>query len=52
VLVAARRFHDLSVTDDELARPRAIELRAVDRGGDAERRGSDDGPEAGRTVAV
>jgi len=46
VLVAARRFHDLSVTDDELPRPRSVELHAV------ERRGSDDGPENGRTVAV
>lgn len=31
VLVAARRFTDLSVTDDELATPRTIELRAVSR---------------------
>jgi len=46
VLVAARRFHDLAVTDDELPRPRAVELHAV------ERRGSDDGPDDGRTVAV
>jgi hypothetical protein len=47
------------VTDDELARPRAVELRAVDRpdrdgqgAPDTERRGSDDGPGAGRTLAV
>ena len=46
VLVAARRFHDLSVTDDDLPAPRSVELRAV------ERRGSDDGPDSGRTVAV
>ncbi len=31
VLVAARRFSDLSVTDDDLATPRAVELRAVSR---------------------
>ncbi|MBF4163605.1 DNA recombination protein RmuC [Nocardioides acrostichi] len=31
VLVAARRFGDLSVTDDDLERPRTVELRAVDR---------------------
>ncbi|CAB4697013.1 MAG: DNA recombination protein RmuC [Actinobacteria bacterium] len=31
VLVAARRFQDLSVTDDDLPAPRAVELRAVDR---------------------
>ncbi|GEP38055.1 hypothetical protein NPS01_17180 [Nocardioides psychrotolerans] len=31
VLVAARRFSDLSVTDDELPTPRAVELRAVAR---------------------
>ena len=31
VLVVARRFNDLSVTDDELPTPRAVELRAVDR---------------------
>jgi DNA recombination protein RmuC len=59
VLVSARRFQDLSVTDDELARPRAVELRAVDRpdrdgqgAPDTERRGSDDGPGADRTLAV
>ncbi|HCB05434.1 MAG TPA: DNA recombination protein RmuC [Nocardioides sp.] len=46
VLVAARRFQDLAVTDDELPRPRSVELHAV------ERRGSDDGPPGGRTVAV
>jgi DNA recombination protein RmuC len=31
VLVAARRFNDLSVTDADLPTPRAVELRAVDR---------------------
>ncbi|WP_435744204.1 DNA recombination protein RmuC [Nocardioides sp. SYSU DS0663] len=31
VLVAARRFQDLAVTDEELPSPRAVELRAVDR---------------------
>lgn len=31
VLVAARRFSDLAVTDDDLPAPRAVELRAVDR---------------------
>lgn len=31
VLVAARRFGDLAVTDDDLPAPRAVELRAVDR---------------------
>ncbi|WP_166133429.1 DNA recombination protein RmuC [Nocardioides ochotonae] len=31
VLVAARRFSDLSVTDDELPGPRTVELRAVPR---------------------
>jgi DNA recombination protein RmuC len=46
VLVAARRFHDLSVTDDELPTPRSVELHAV------ERRGSDEGPDSGRTLAV
>jgi len=31
VLVAARRFSDLAVTDADLPAPRAVELRAVDR---------------------
>lgn len=31
VLVAARRFVDLAVTDDDLPTPRPVELRAVDR---------------------
>ncbi|MEI5672787.1 MULTISPECIES: DNA recombination protein RmuC [unclassified Nocardioides] len=31
VLVAARRFSDLAVTDEPLPTPRAVELRAVDR---------------------
>ncbi|MCW2767762.1 MAG: rmuC [Nocardioides sp.] len=46
VLVAARRFNDLSVTDDELPTPRAVELRAVDR------RAAPDGPERDHTVAL
>jgi DNA recombination protein RmuC len=46
VLVSARRFAELSVTDDELPRPRSVELRAV------ERRGCDDAPEGGRTLAM
>lgn len=50
VLVAARRFSELGVTDPasdgELGTPRSVELHAV------ERRGSDDGPPGGRTVAV
>ncbi|QIG44283.1 DNA recombination protein RmuC [Nocardioides anomalus] len=46
VLVAARRFSDLAVTDDDLPSPRSVELHAV------ERRGSDDGPPGGHTVAV
>lgn len=45
VLVAARRFHDLAVTDDELPSPRAVELRAVDR------RGAPDEADRGPTVA-
>jgi len=36
VLVAARRFSDLSVTDEELAPPREVRLRAVARRGDDE----------------
>ncbi len=36
VLVGARRFSDLGVTDDALASPRAVELRAVDRRGDTD----------------
>lgn len=31
VLVAARRFEELGVTDDELSTPRPVELRAVER---------------------
>ncbi|MFJ9388494.1 DNA recombination protein RmuC [Nocardioides sp. NPDC101246] len=31
VLVAARRFNELSVTDDELETPRPVEIRAVER---------------------
>ncbi len=36
VLVQARRFSDLGVTDDELPTPRAVELVAVDRRADRE----------------
>ncbi|WP_193612179.1 DNA recombination protein RmuC [Nocardioides lijunqiniae] len=46
VLVAARRFSDLSVTDDELPVPRAVELRAVSR------RGAPDEPGPDHTVAL
>jgi DNA recombination protein RmuC len=45
VLVTARRFRDLEVTDEDLARPRSVELRAV------ERRGADEEPDDGRTLA-
>lgn len=46
VLVAARRFSDLSVTDDELPTPRAVELHAVSR------RVAPDAPEPEPTVAI
>ena len=46
VLVAARRFNDLAVTDDELPAPRAVELRAVDR------RAAPEGPETAHNVAL
>jgi DNA recombination protein RmuC len=46
VLVAARRFTDLAVTDDELPAPRPVELRAVDR------RAVPDSPEQDHTVAL
>ena len=51
VLVAARRFTELSVTD--AASPGAA-LGGAARGGAAARdgRGSDEGPDGGRTVAV
>lgn len=45
VLVSARRFTDLAVTDEELAAPRAVELRAVDR------RAAPDDADRGPTVA-
>ena len=45
VLVGARRFSDLGVTDDTLDSPRPVELHAVDRRGDT------DGPPSARTVA-
>ena len=35
VLVSARRFEELGVTDDELPTPRTVGLRAVDRRGAA-----------------
>ena len=31
VLVSARRFSELSVTDEDLPAPRTVELRAVER---------------------
>jgi DNA recombination protein RmuC len=46
VLVAARRFTDLAVTDDELPAPRPVELRAVDR------RAAPDSSEQDHTVAL
>ncbi len=39
VLVSARRFNELSVTDDELEAPRPVTLRAVDRRGTADDEG-------------
>ncbi|MBC2960390.1 DNA recombination protein RmuC [Nocardioides deserti] len=45
VLVSARRFTDLAVTDEELPAPRAVELRAVDR------RAAPDDADRGPTVA-
>ncbi|NYD57900.1 DNA recombination protein RmuC [Nocardioides marinisabuli] len=39
VLVSARRFTDLAVTDEELGSPRTVELRAVDRRADTEETG-------------
>ena len=41
VLVAARRFEELDVTDDALAPVRSVELRAVDRRADPEDPGLD-----------
>ncbi len=49
VLVAARRFTDLSVTEDELPRPRPVELYAVER---ADRRVAGDHDEEEPTVAL
>lgn len=46
VLVSARRFSELSVTDDELPAPRPVTLRAVDR------RGTVDDQDADPTVAM
>ena len=46
VLVQARRFNDLGVTDAGLPAPRAVELRAVDRRADLE-----DGPDS-RSLAL
>ncbi len=46
VLVSARRFSELSVTDDELPAPRPVTLRAVDR------RGTVDDQDADPTVAI
>ena len=53
VLVSARRFADLGVTDDELATPRTVELHAVDRLDRPDRRrGAADGDEPTRSVAL
>ena len=41
VLVSARRFSELSVTDDELPAPRPVTLRAVDRRGSIDDQGTD-----------
>ena len=46
VLVSARRFADLAVTDEELGSPRTVELRAVDR------RGAHDDPDERPSVAL
>ncbi len=46
VLVSARRFSDLSVTDEQLPVPRLVEVRALPR----DRRGSDDDEPLGHTV--
>lgn len=63
VLVAARRFNDLAVTDDDLPPPRLVDVRAVERStephpvvrsaiGDNDRRAAaDDGPD-GSTVSL
>jgi DNA recombination protein RmuC len=48
VLVSARRFTELSVTDDDLPAPRPVTLRAVDR---PDRRGADDERGEDPTVA-
>jgi len=48
VLVSARRFAELSVTDDDLPAPRPVTLRAVDR---PVRRGAGEEGEADPTVA-
>ncbi|GAA5145177.1 DNA recombination protein RmuC [Nocardioides marinquilinus] len=61
VLVQARRFRELSVTDDELATPRSVELRAVERSsgaadvpesGGTPRRGDHDEPPRPRSVGL
>ncbi len=46
VLVSARRFEELGVTDDELGPPRTVGLRAVDR------RAADDAAPPDRSVAL
>ena len=49
VLVSARRFTELSVTDDELPGPRPVTLRAVDL---PDRRAAGDDPGEEPTVAL
>jgi len=55
VLVAARRFEELGVTDDELPAPRPVELHAVERlttAGDDPRRVADADRHDGSTVSL
>ncbi|WP_300645291.1 DNA recombination protein RmuC [Nocardioides sp.] len=47
VLVSARRFSELAVTDEELPAPRPVDLRAVERRGEERRAGEDPVPEVG-----
>ncbi len=52
VLVAARRFSELSVTDDDLPAPRPVELRAVERLPAPDRRAAHDEAGDDPTVAL
>lgn len=52
VLVAARRFSELSVTDDDLPAPRPVELRAVERLPAPTRRAAHDDEGGDPTVAL